>query len=615
MTPAEARRLLLDAEALLFERFDATADPTEKRSLRTQIEEINRLKDEVNFTSSIGQANALNSLSDVLVGAIAGIRSQPLNGIASRIEDLLGQIGGRLGSVAGELRGGSSIPSQRRETIEGAGTPARPDPAPTSPPVVVGSGGDNAQDREYTRLFSSCVIRPERLAEVKRVAGRLVAGAAIYKDVSDAIGGAVPWFFIGIVHGLEASFSFTTHLHNGDPLSARTIQEPPGRPATGSSPFTWKESATDAMRLKKFDREQDWSLPRLLNRWEAYNGFGYRKFSINSPYLWSFSDHYTKGKFVRDGVFDPEAVSGQCGAAVVLKHLIDAGVVMLQGRTGVVVAEAALGLQTPNLPTSASVPFAHARAEIEFPGDLSQGSRKKAAVRRVQEWCSFHCAATRIDEDFGSGTADAVVAFQQDKGIPPSGTVDARTWAALTSPMLAALAPLKSSQDPRLADLMLAAARQHLAQKPVELGGDNLGAWVRLYMAGKDGSAQKWCAGFVCFIIEQAAQTLGKPMPIPRQVGVDALVKDARKDGRFIAGIDLTTPEARRTRLLPGGCLFVLKSESNANDFIHTGIVTEAQGDSFRTIEGNTNDDGGVNGFEVVARSRSYKRSDFVILA
>ncbi|MDQ3815011.1 MAG: hypothetical protein M3347_13810, partial [Armatimonadota bacterium] len=33
--------------------------------------------------------------------------------------------------------------------------------------------------------------------------------------------------------------------------------------------------------------------------------------------------HYTKGKFVADGVFDPNAVSKQCGAAVLLRRMID----------------------------------------------------------------------------------------------------------------------------------------------------------------------------------------------------------------------------------------------------------------------------------------------------
>lgn len=77
--------------------------------------------------------------------------------------------------------------------------------------------------------------------------------------------------------------------------------------------------------------QRDWSLARTLWRFEGYNGFGYYPKGINSPYLWSFSNHYTKGKFVRDGVYDPAAVSKQCGAAAMLRALIDAGDVGLPG--------------------------------------------------------------------------------------------------------------------------------------------------------------------------------------------------------------------------------------------------------------------------------------------
>jgi peptidoglycan L-alanyl-D-glutamate endopeptidase CwlK len=56
---------------------------------------------------------------------------------------------------------------------------------------------------------------------------------------------------------------------------------------------------------------------------EGFNGFGSRARGIHTPYLWSFSNHYAKGKFVRDEVFDPDAVSKQCGAAVILRRLLE----------------------------------------------------------------------------------------------------------------------------------------------------------------------------------------------------------------------------------------------------------------------------------------------------
>jgi lysozyme family protein len=43
---------------------------------------------------------------------------------------------------------------------------------------------------------------------------------------------------------------------------------------------------------------------------------------VLTPYLWSFTNHYTKGKFVADGKFDANAVSKQCGAAAILKLML-----------------------------------------------------------------------------------------------------------------------------------------------------------------------------------------------------------------------------------------------------------------------------------------------------
>jgi lysozyme family protein len=44
-----------------------------------------------------------------------------------------------------------------------------------------------------------------------------------------------------------------------------------------------------------------------------------------TPYLGSFPNRYEKGKYVADGRFDPPTISKQCGAANMVKALIDRG--------------------------------------------------------------------------------------------------------------------------------------------------------------------------------------------------------------------------------------------------------------------------------------------------
>ena len=67
----------------------------------------------------------------------------------------------------------------------------------------------------------------------------------------------VPWQIIGIIHVLESNGDFTTHLHNGDPLTDRTVSVPKGRPDDGEPLFNWKASALDAVRFADLDSDLD----------------------------------------------------------------------------------------------------------------------------------------------------------------------------------------------------------------------------------------------------------------------------------------------------------------------------------------------------------------------
>lgn len=180
---------------------------------------------------------------------------------------------------------------------------------------------------EYLAIFEAAVVTSTRMAEADRRAKTLASFRCIYEPLGLTV--KVPWYFIGLIHCMESNFNFGTHLHNGDSLMHRTSHVPAGRPLSdiADPPFSWVTSATDALTMLGFNTQFDWSLPAILYRLERYNGFGYRIRGLASPYLWSFSDRYSSGKFVQDGVFSFEAVSKQCGAAVILKRLIALGII------------------------------------------------------------------------------------------------------------------------------------------------------------------------------------------------------------------------------------------------------------------------------------------------
>ena len=139
---------------------------------------------------------------------------------------------------------------------------------------------------------------------------------------------------------------------------------------------------------------------------------------------------------------------------------------------------------------------------------------------------------------------DQLKAFQASQGRPSSGELDEQTWDLLTAPMRKALVKIENAGSMSLDELAITIAKQHLAQKPIEIGGNNHGPWVRLYMAGRDGEDQLWCAGFVCFVVDQACRELKIAMPFKRQVFVPTLVNEARATGRLVNAAELNTPQA-----------------------------------------------------------------------
>lgn len=246
----------------------------------------------------------------------------------------------------------------------------------------------------------------------------------------------------------------------------------------------------------------------------------------------------------------------------------------------------------------------HLREEITFPGDTGKGKRGKVA-QRIQEWLCLNGCEVDIDGDFGKVTEIALGDFQSRAKLPKTGTVDQATHDTLVAPMLRSLAP-KIDGASAFGEAVVAVANVHLAEHPRETGGDNRGPWVRLYMDGNEGPAWFWCAGFVTFLMRQAAELLDVKMPIEGSMSCDTLAAQAKNAGIFLSEAN-ATPE----KITPGSIFLVRRT---ASDWTHTGIVTRADTEVFGTIEGNTNDDGNRNGYEVCARKRGYGKKDFILL-
>lgn len=241
------------------------------------------------------------------------------------------------------------------------------------------------------------------------------------------------------------------------------------------------------------------------------------------------------------------------------------------------------------------------RRECAVAIPLAIGSRGKS-VSLVQEWLSLSGQHVAIDGIFGPATAEAVKRFQARRGLAASGTVDQSTLDQLVEPVLNAAAPL-ARRPGSLGSAIVDYAHQHLRQHPREIGGANKGPWVRFYMGGNEGRDWLWCAGFVSYIVGQATAATGARRPLVRSYSCDVLAVDARQNGRLLR-------RAVAGRAVKPGYVFV--RPRTASDWDHTGVVVDVADDLVETIEGNTNDDGSRDGYEVCTRTRAASALDFI---
>lgn len=270
----------------------------------------------------------------------------------------------RLGSARLEVVGEAELPDEQ-VTRSGAGAAQ----------VNRSTKFDDIAD-EYVTMFESAKISADKTGKVRWYTDKLIEGRAAYEEIMADT--KVPWYMVGLIHGMECGFSMQKHLHNGDSLKARTWQVPKGRPKDGSPPFQFVASAVDALSYDKLNDRNDWDLAHILYRLELYNGWGYRKSrGMATPYLWSFSNHHQRGKYVQDGKFDPNATSAQCGAAVMLRDLVDRKLVSFKpeppavpaaggaAAAGPVVAEPAIQQPVPSDVTPPAAPAATTATQAE----------------------------------------------------------------------------------------------------------------------------------------------------------------------------------------------------------------------------------------------------------
>lgn len=450
--------------------------------------------------------------------------------------------------------------------------------------------------KDYTTLLARAKLRPGHIAELDAVIGRIfrTENWKRYKDVSAKTG--IPPFVIAIIHSLEASGRFDRHLHNGDPLTARTTHEPPNRPKAGSPPFSWVDSAVDALR--DVAQWKDWSLEGICFVFEDYNGFGYRNHhpNVKSPYLWSFTTIYTAGKYIADGRWSDTAVSRQCGGMALLLRMIEQKLIDIDAPLP----------ETNDEPPGRPQPPVSAPA---YPGRMIRSGKSGPNVRKIQQQLSDLGIREvgPVDGDFGERTEWAVRLFQarhEDSNGEPlevDGVVGPITWNSLFGIELDGIEGETPPPPAPVGDLSEAALKIAVSQIGVleQPKGSNRGDEVDDYMNAVDGTlrGQAWCMAFVYWCFRQA--TGNAPLRVPKTASVWRSWEMAQEGniGRII-----TAKQARaEPELVKPGMVFYIDTGGRHG---HTGFVRDIVNGKLLTIEGNTNNDGSREGYGVFQRNK-----------
>jgi len=253
----------------------------------------------------------------------------------------------------------------------------------------------------YVTLWDTLVelSSPDWQRMIDGAARRVERGRVPYLAVQELTG--VPWQVIGAIHDMEASSVFSKNLMNGEPWNRKTTIEP-----VGHGPWkSWEASAVEALEYDGLAGQSDWSIAATAMRFEEFNGGpkwrtrGYAKRGKNSPYLYSGCQHGVgSGKYVIDGQYDPDAVSQQVGAMVILKRM------------------AAMGLYRPGAPEAPERPENAFRPTYD-PRNISRRVMEvQEALNLVGAYlggCLAYLAKEPLDEDglLGPKTAKAIFLY------------------------------------------------------------------------------------------------------------------------------------------------------------------------------------------------------------
>jgi lysozyme family protein len=265
----------------------------------------------------------------------------------------------------------------------------------------------SALDGEYSKLLASMVIDTKRGAELEARAKVILACAADenWQMVTAATGVPRLWGMASFER--ESASNYARSPAQGDPWRAVSTHVP-----RGLGPYkSWAAAAVAAYRVDHLDKvgAANWTWARACYEGELFNGFGYRAHGIHTPYLWSWTNVYTRGKFVADGRFDAAEKDQQCGMIPLMVALL-----RLNPSLGLADARPGQGIGPPEKP----------------PVGIGGGRHDTAWIQTRLNALGAQ-PALAVDNNYDRATRRAVLAFQAQHHLRPDGLAGPETIAAI----------------------------------------------------------------------------------------------------------------------------------------------------------------------------------------
>lgn len=183
----------------------------------------------------------------------------------------------------------------------------------------------NQEERSrYESWINNAQIDPDEADKVAAALARAIRNRPRVEAVARQLN--VPWTLLAAFVEREASGRLDRHPANGDSLKRKTVSDPAGLPRHVQPPYTYENCAEEEYAEIVRPANGVWTLAEMCHAAEHFNGIGYVKMGVPSPYVVAATTCEEMGKFIADHKFSRSVEDEQVGCLALWIAMREAGI-------------------------------------------------------------------------------------------------------------------------------------------------------------------------------------------------------------------------------------------------------------------------------------------------